>query len=356
MKLRVAVWGTGVVGSQVIRELADHPLFELAAVIVNNPDKEGRDAGALAGVGPIGVTATRDAEGTLARSAGIDAVAYFGPTAEFAAVNIRNMALALRAGIDVVSTSMTPLVYPSACDETMTRELSQACAEGASSCFTTGIDPGFANDLFPMTLMGLAGRVDSVRIQELVDYSTYAGDYAPMGLGEAMEKRAVLEIPEILIFSWGHTIPMIADAIGITLERIDTVWEKWATPVPIDFPNGRIEAGHCAAVRFEIRGWYAGEPRIVIEHCNRITNAAAPDWPRPSMVDNDAYRIIIKGSPTIEQETSFRLHGGGGAAEAGCLATGMRAVNAIPAVMAAPPGLLSPLDLPLVPGRGTVRG
>lgn len=355
MKYRVGVWGTGVVGTQVIRELADHPLFELGAVIVHNPAKDGRDAGELAGIDRLGVTATTDAAAAVA-TGGLDAVAYFGPTAEFAAQNIRNMSLALRAGVDVVSTSMTPLVYPPACDENMTRELTQACLDGDTSCFTTGIDPGFANDIFPMTLMGLAGRVDSVRIQELVDYSTYAGDYAPMGLGSPLEQQAILEIPEILIFSWGHTIPMIADAIGIELEKIDTVWEKWATPVPIDFPHGRIEAGHCAAVRFEIRGWYAGQPRIVIEHCNRITNDTAPDWPRPTMVDNDAYRIIIKGSPNIEQETSFRHFDGGGAAEAGCLATGMRAVNAIPAVIAAAPGLLSPLDLPLVPGRGTVRG
>jgi 4-hydroxy-tetrahydrodipicolinate reductase len=354
VKLKVAVWGTGVVGTQVIRELVDHPVFELAAVIVHNPAKDGRDAGEIAGIGPIGVTATTDAAAVFA-AGGLDAVAYFGPTAEYAAENIANMALALRAGVNVVSTSMTPLVYPPACDEWMTRELTVACEAGNASCFTTGIDPGFANDLFPMTLLGVCGRVDSVRIQELVDYADYTGDYAPMGLGEPMDKQAILEIPEILIFSWGHTIPMIADAIGVTLEKIDTVWEKWATPVPIDFVKGRIEAGNCAAVRFEIRGWYDGEPRIIIEHCNRITNAAAPDWPRPRMVDNDAYRIAIVGSPTIEQETSYRAFTGGDPAGAGCLATGMRAINAIPAVIAAPPALLSPLDLPIIPGRGTIR-
>ncbi|OHV34789.1 MULTISPECIES: NAD(P)H-dependent amine dehydrogenase family protein [Pseudofrankia] len=353
MKYQVIVWGTGFVGKRVIRELVEHPVFELVGVIVADPAKDGVDAGEIAGIGPIGVTATRDARSVLGR--GADAVAYFGPTAAYAAENIANMSLALRAGVNVVSTAMTPLVYPPACSEELTSELSQACAEGVASCFTTGIDPGFANDLFPMTLMGLTGRVDSVRIQEILDYSTYTGDYSPMGLGDPVETQALLEIPELLIFGWGHTIPMIADAVGAKLEKIDTIWEKWAAPEPIDFPNGRIEVGHTAAVRFEIRGWVDGEPRIVVEHCNRITHAAAPEWPRPKMVDNDAYRVTVQGSPNIEQETAFRAFDSGDPNEGGCLANGMRAVNTIPAVVAADPGLLSPLDLPLVPGFGTLR-
>jgi 4-hydroxy-tetrahydrodipicolinate reductase len=181
-----------------------------------------------------------------------------------------------------------------------------------------------------------------------------------MGFGEPLEQKAILENPQVLIFAWGHTIPLIADAIGVTLDKIDTVYEKWEAPEKIVFANGVIEAGTCGAVRFEIRGWVGGEPRIVVEHFNRITTAAAPHWPRPKIEDNDAYRIVIEGSPNVVQETAFR--GAGGDANAGgCLATGMRAVNAIPAVCAAKPGLLSPLDLPLIPGyhnmhlRGVAR-
>jgi hypothetical protein len=354
MAFRVIVWGTGFVGKMVIRELASHPQFELAGVIVNDPAKDGKDAGEIVGIGSIGVTASRDAAAVL--GAGADALAYFGPTAAFAKENIANMSQAMRAGMDVVSTSMTPLVYPPACPPGIVEELEQVCQETGKSCFTTGIDPGFANDLFPMTLLGLCGRVDGVRVQEILDYASYAGDYAgPMGLGQPMEFKAMLENPDVLIFSWGHTVPMIADAIGAELEKIDTVWEKWATPERIEFDLGAIEAGHCAAIRFEIRGWVDGEPRIVVEHCNRITDAAAPHWPRPKMVENDAYRVTVEGSPRIEQETAFRGAHDGDANSGGCLANGMRAVNAIPAVVAARPGLLSALDIPLVPGMGVMH-
>ena len=85
------------------------------------------------------------------------------------------------------------------------------------------------------------------------------------------------------------------------------------------------------------------------------TNAAAPDWPRTKIEENDAYRIIIDGSPNIVQETAFRGASNGDPTAGGCLATGMRAIHAIPAVCAAPPGVLSALDLPLIPGHGNMH-
>ncbi len=354
MAHKVIVWGTGVVGKLVIRELIDHPEFELAGVIVHDPAKNGVDAGVLIGAEPVGVVATTDVQSALDGEA--DAVAYFGPTAEFALENIANMSRALRSGKHVVSTAMTPLVYPDACPPEVLAELEKACAEAGKACFTTGIDPGFANDLFPLTLMGVCGRVDSVRIQELVDYASYAGDYSKvMGFGLPVDAQAMLEIPQILIFAWGHTIPMIADAVGVKLDHIDTVYEKWAAPERIEYPHGVIEPGHCAAVRFEIRGWVGSEARIVIEHVNRITNAAAPDWARAASVENDVYRIIVKGSPEITQETAFRHEVDGDPVSGGCLATGMRAVNAVPYLDDLPPRLVSALDLPLIPGRGVIR-
>lgn len=134
------------------------------------------------------------------------------------------------------------------------------------------------------------------------------------------------------------------------LDRIDTVYEKWAAPSQISYQYGAIEPGHCAAVRFEIRGWVGDQARIVIEHVNRITNAAAPDWPRAASVENDAYRITVKGSPEITQETAFRHEVDGDPVSGGCLATGIRAVNAAPYLDDLPPRLVSALDLPLIPG------
>jgi hypothetical protein len=143
--------------------------------------------------------------------------------------------------------------------------------------------------------------------------------------------------------------------VGIELDEITTTWEKWVTDQPVKTAKGLIEPGCVAAIRFTINGIYRGEPRICLEHINRVGAAAAPDWPRGN--ENDVYRVVIDGSPSITQETAFRFTDGSGrdAAAAGCLATGLRALNAVPAVNDLPPGWATALDLPLIPGAGTIR-
>jgi hypothetical protein len=354
---RIVVWGTGFVGTMVIAEAVRHPEFEVVGVGVHDPSKVGRDAGELAGIGPIGVIATDDLAALVALRP--DALAHYGPTAAHAEENIRVVGAFLRAGVDVVSTAMTPWVWPAAPANppSWVEPIEEACRAGGASCFTTGIDPGFANDLFPMTLMGLCAEVRTVRALEILDYTNYEGDYeTEMGIGRPPEHRPILETPEVLVLAWGPTVPMIAEAAGVVLDEVTTTWEKWVTPVPVDTVKGKVPAGCVAAVRFTINGVVGGEQRICLEHVNRVGAGSAPDWPRGWQ--DDVYRVEIAGSPSITQETAFRFTDGSGrdAAAAGCLATGMRALNAVPAVNELPSGWVTPLDLRLIPGRGTIRG
>ena len=354
---RVVVWGTGFVGKMVIAEIVGHPGFELVGVGVSDPNKAGRDAGEICGLPePLGVVATRDIDALIALRP--DALVHYGPTAARADANIEVIGRFLRAGIDVCSTAMTPWVWPqmSLNPPGWIDPITAACAEGGASCFTTGIDPGFANDLFPMTLMGLCSRVDRVRSSELLDYTNYEGDYEfEMGIGREPQYRPLLEHRDVLVMAWGATVPMIAHAAGIELDEITTTWDKWVTDTPRETVKGVIEPGRVAAVRFTINGVYRGETRIQIEHVNRIGRDAAPDW--PSGTQDDVYRVDIEGTPGISQETAFRFTDGSGrdAATAGCLATGLRALNAVPAVNELPPGWVTALDLPLIPGVGTIR-
>lgn len=356
MPTRVVVWGTGLVGSMVIAEITRHPAFELVGVGVNDPAKVGRDAGDLAGIAPIGVKATDDLEALCALRP--DGVAHYGPTAAHPDANIEVIETFLRAGIDVVSTAMTPWVWPTAASNPpeWIEPIEAACGAGESSCFTTGIDPGFANDLFPLTLMGLCSEVRSVTARELLDYTSYTGDYATeMGFGHPPEYRPILSVPEVLILAWGGTVPMMAHAAGVALDEITTTWDSWVTDRPIDTAVGTFDAGTVAAVRFTIEGIVGGEPRICLEHVNRVGEASAPEWPRGGT--DDVYQVIIDGSPSIHQETAIRFTDGSlrTPAVAGCLATGMRALNALPAVIDAAPGFITALDLPLIAGIGTIR-
>ncbi len=322
-KKKVVVWGTGFVGKMVIPEILRHPNFELVGVGVHDKDKIGRDVGDICGIGPVGIAATDELDTLIAL--GPDALVHYGPTAGQADENIRDIGAFLRAGIDVCSTAMTPWVWPAMTlnPPSWIDPITEACAEGGATCFTTGIDPGFANDLFPMTLMGLCAEVRSVKALEILDYINYTGAYEDeMGIGRPAEFTPLLQHTEILVMSWGATVPMMAHAAGVELDAITTTWDKWVTDAPITTAKGVINPGEVAAIHFTINGMVGGEPRICLEHVNRVGTDAAPDWPRGTQ--DDVYRVEIEGTPSITQETAFRFTDGSGRRRRGCRLPGHR--------------------------------
>lgn len=352
---RVIVWGTGFVGKAVLRSLVGHPEYEIVGVLVNDPAKDGRDVGDLLGMKPWGLRATRDIKATLALDA--DAVAYFGPNAMHAEINLANITAALRAGKNVVDTSMGVFQNPDRVPVELRGTIEDACREGQSSFLSGGIDPGFANDLLPMTLLGLCGQVDSVRTTEFIDGGSYPDQASlqMMGLQSSMTATPLLDTPGMMTGIWGGPLYMIAGALGVKIEETREVYRRWGATEAVDFPYGRVEPGQCAAHRIELQGIVDGAPRIFIDHLHRLYPEAAPDWPRPQLHTVHANRIEIFGQPNIVQETVLSDPETGDGNAGGCLATGMRVFNAIPTVCDAEAGILSTLDLPLIAGRGGMR-
>jgi len=353
MAYRVIQWGTGFVGKMALRATIEHPDLELVGLVVHGKEKVGRDAGELIGLPPVGVIATDDV--SAAEKIPADVVSYFANADLRPADAVQDMARMLASGKNVVSSSVVALVYPKSAPASLVKPLEEACRKGNTSCFTTGIDPGFANDLIPMTLMGLTARVDSVRIQEILDYSTYPNPetlFSIMGFNQPVDSKPLLLMRGALTMAWGSVIYMMAHGLDVQLDEIREVHERRPAPRRIESPVGTVEAGMTAALRFELQGMVGGKPRIILEHVTRMHPEIAPEW--PGSTRGDVYRILIAGNPSIDAEIAF--HGeGGDAISGGCLATGMRALNAIPAVCAAPPGLLDPFDLPLIPGRHLMR-
>lgn len=65
-KIKIGVWGPGGIGGCAIRELVRTPDVELVSVLVYSEHKDGVDAGALVGIGDIGLKTTRDVSTFLA--------------------------------------------------------------------------------------------------------------------------------------------------------------------------------------------------------------------------------------------------------------------------------------------------
>lgn len=147
---------------------------------------------------------------------------------------------------------------------------------------------------------------------------------------------------------------MIADSLGVTLQGFRESFDRRLTDRDLDVACGRIKSGTCGAVRLQCVGLVDGRDTIVIEHVNRMARDIAADWPKGN--SDLAYRVEIEGEPDILcnmdisiDEAGRRKSGIGkmGAGAGAMVSTAMRVVNAIPFVVAAKPGLLSALDLPL---------
>jgi 4-hydroxy-tetrahydrodipicolinate reductase len=350
---RVVQWGTGNVGLLALRAIIDHPDLELAGLVVHSPAKVGVDAGELCGTEPVGVVATDDPEVALAGE--VDCVCYTATGDLRPDAAVADMAAVLARGINVVSTSVVSLVHPGSADRRLVEPLEKACAAGGSSCFTSGIDPGFANDLVPLTLFGVCQRIDAVRIMEVLDYSTYMQPqvlFETMGFGQALDSAPLLLLPGVLTLAWGGTVGLLADGLGVTLDGIEEWFEREPAERTYDLEVGTIPEGTQAGLRFEVRGMVGGVPRIVVEHVTRMHPSVAPRW--PTMPGQGGYHIAIDGNPSISADLVL-VGEDGDHNTGGVLATATRVLNAIPAVVAARPGLLSTLDLPLVTGRGLMR-
>jgi len=348
MPYRVIQWSTGNVGTLALRCILGHPELRLAGLLVHSGAKAGKDAGALCGRPPVGVLATTDVDAILAQDA--DCVSYTA-TADLRPFEaIDDLCRILASGKNVVSSSVVPLVHPKSFLPEWRDKLEAACARGRTSFFTSGIDPGFANDVLPLALSGLAERWEEIRIQEIINYATYDQPqvlFETMGFGSALDHVPLLLEPGVLSFAWGGTVRLLAEGLGVRLDAIREVYERRPAAVPIRVCGRTVEPGTMAALRFEVQGIVGGRPAIVVEHVTRLDDALAPEWP----TGHGSYRVLITGSPGMRCEFEFWDERGDHAV-GGVVLTAARIVNAIPAVCEAAPGLLSALDIGLITGKG----
>ncbi|MEU0437852.1 dihydrodipicolinate reductase [Streptomyces sp. NPDC006290] len=351
--ISTVVWGTGNVGRAAIRAVEAHPKLKLAAVLVHDSGKVGRDAGELAGLDHgLGVAASDDIDAVLA--AGPRAVVYAATGDIRPDEALADIGRAIRAGAVVVTPALYPLYDQRNAPPEFRDPMLAAIADGGGSLFVSGVDPGWGNDVLPLLISGLGTTVDAIRCQEIFDYSTYEQEESVrylVGMGQPMDYEPLMLAPSIPTMVWGGQIRLMARGLGVELDDIrETLERRPLTETVNTRTMGEFAAGTQGAVRFEVQGIVGGEPRIVIEHVTRIHASCAPDWPVPPDGDG-AHRVIIEGRPRIEVTVAATDEGENRSAGGNATAVG-RLVGAIDWLVDAEPGLYDALDVPLRPAVG----
>lgn len=179
---------------------------------------------------------------------------------------------------------------------------------------------------------------------EILDYATYDSAtvmFDVMGFGKPMDEIPMLLQPGVLSIGWGSVVRQLAAGLGVELDGLEgCMCARRARS--FDIASGHIAKGTAAALRFEVIGLVNGAPVIVLEHITRLRPDLCPEWPQPANPEGGNYaRIELTGEPSYVLELGLSSPNGD-YNHAGVLATAMRIVNAIPAVVAAEPGIGPP--------------
>jgi len=346
--LRVVQWTTGNVGQSSVHAIMANTALELVGCYAWSADKVGRDVGELCGIEPIGVLATDDVDALLALHP--DCVVYnpmWTSTDELVRI--------LSAGVNVVSTAAFVTGHNLGPDR---ERIVQACEQGGATMFGSGVSPGFA-ELLAIVSTSICDRVDKVTVNEAADTTFYDSPATEVlaGFGHPIDHPDLQAMTAEGTAVFAEAVRLVADALGVDLDEVRCQSEHAQTTADLDLGSWTIAAGCVAGVAASWQGLVGDRVVVELNVRWRKGQTLEPDW----KIEQDGWVIQIDGQPTVTLNVGF-LPPPYFEAETiadfmvlGHIMTAAPALNAIPAVVAAAPGIATYNELPLTLSRGTAH-
>lgn len=340
-RYRVVQWATGALGRSAIRGVLDRDDMELAGAWVHTPAKVGADAGTLAGRDPVGVAATGDLGEILGLEA--DCVLYAPSPKPDRFAELDTICALLASGKNLVS--LTGLVYPRAHGPLFVNELEQACKRGGVTVHGSGVSHGFMADVMPLVLSRLSRRITHVYARECSDFARHPSwrmvhDLLGFGKDEEEYLRTLRPHRAAMRTLFSESLHLVAAGLGVELDEIDVDVDHRLAGADLATAAGPIPRGTVAADRWTFNGFAAGRPVITVEIVHKADAARMPDvWGRPG------YSLRVDGRPPLT------LTAGEEWVRDAISAASAHALNSVPAVCGADPGIRTYLDLPMISGR-----
>lgn len=206
--VRVSVYGFGQVAKGAARVLADRPGISV--------------------LGPF--TRSMRADALLS---GADVVVI--ATTSFLREVAPDIRAAVERGSNVITTA-EEAAFPDAVDPALASELGQLAREHGVTILGAGLNPGFAFDALTLTAMGTAAKVDSVRVERVVDLSGFSETVLRrIGVGYTADEFAAGRRAGRITGHIGfpQSMHVVAYRLGLAIERIDRRIE----PILADRPH-----------------------------------------------------------------------------------------------------------------------
>lgn len=332
-KVRVALWGLGAMGSGIARLLLSRRGVEIVGACDTAPDKQGKGLCELLGL-PQGDGPEPRVYGDIAALLSqkpIDCCVI--ATNSFVKEVYPKVMQALEHGINVL-TIAEEMSWPWAREPELARLIDEKAKKKGVSVLGTGINPGMMMDLLAVFLSGCMAQVDHVRCERVNSLSPF-GEAVMHEQGIGITKEAfeagVQDGSLAGHVGFAESAGMIAAALGLPIDRFEQQMRPILTEVDRRSPHGFAPAGHVAGVHMSAQASAGGVEQISLLHPQQIE-------PQLAGVDTGDY-VRLSGSPPVHMAIKPEVDGGIGTIAMAC--------NMLPFVVAAKPGLLSMLDLPV---------
>jgi|GEM_PF-163260 len=342
---RCIVWGPGIIGSVLIREILKKQEMKLVGVLAYNPEKNGKDVGEQYGMAPVGVRMTTNQEEIYALEA--DCVLFcphLSAEVSIDSVAVNTICRLLESGKNVI----TPigLWYPPYHSQSLVDKLQKACEKGGVSLHGTGVNPGWLYERIVTTLTGASTRISHINVQEVVDLMRVesADMMRVLGFGLPMSETPKIENAGDVGFS--ECLALTCANMGVKLDRIELEKKYFTAGKDIKLIPYTVPEGTRAGCDFLYHAIVDGKRFLTLEEIWYVDH---DDLPK-GMVPGDYYNITIEGEPvsvkcTLEllasAEKNIRFLEGDRTAPA-WYATGVNIIQTIPVVCGSQPGIVYP--------------
>lgn len=355
-KYRVIQWATGSMGKTCLRAVIDHPDLDLVGLFVYSEAKAGRDAGEIARRGPTGVAATRSVGEILALDAD---VVIHAPRIQFPYSHHNgDICRLLASGKNVITINGHG--FPAYHGSAYAAAFAEACREGNSTFFSTGLNPGFVVEKIAAAATGICTRLDSIEIREVFDVSGAPDhDYVfhVCGMGSDPERFNAAgsgPVAELITGMYAEVVALLAYRMGMNLERVEPDHRVVVAPGDIPARAGTVRAGRVAATCWRWHGIVEGR-RLITLSVNWVMGNTVPGFET-----YDHWKVSIRGTPGIDIVMNLvEPENTGAKTRSEQYGVAGSVVNAIPEVCAAPAGIFHfPLFAPYrarFPGRDEGR-
>jgi len=324
-RTRVVQVGLGAVGRMLTSYLLERPNLHIVGAVDLDPSLIGRDLGEVAGFDQaLGITICADLREPFAD----------GPVEAALLTTVSGLAQAkpqiealLACKTNIIS-SCEELSFPWQTAPEASAEIDRLAREAGVSVLGTGVNPGFLMDILPTALTAICREVRKITVLRYQDARARRLPFqqkigAGLTPGEFAQKKAGGTLRHVGLTESMH---LIASRLGWRLDRTEDIIEPIIAEREVRSDHITVEPGQAAGVHQLGLGYVGSEEKIRLEF-------------RAALGERDPQdTVILDGVPQLR----FTVPGGIN----GDIATCSMLTNAIPTVIAAPPGLRTMADIP----------